>query len=877
MNNKKLARFLSINANSVIYRLKIAFAFFFLVPVIGFFYFALEYGLLEKKEVVYYVLAFLVFSLLGFTIVRQIMQGIEKVARTMTEEVAERSDQDAMGRDELEEIADSFKTLNRQLVQTGDSLKTRMNELEALGDLHHLSSALMDKKTLLTRSLKRSMQVTHASGGAVFMLENRDQTPLLVCQSIVGEGFLIDKGKSTPLSAHPARKAIENGDAMFVVRSEDATWETLFSDEVRHMIAIPFARSNGFLKVAVLCKTGDEPWSDDIRGFLLPFFSMVGTALEVGELELSKKDREEDLKTVLAIIKTINSGLTEKEMLFAIADKLNDVIPHHWIGLALVDEESYELKLVHTFKKTTPKIPVGLVLPSDRSLFQMAMRSRDIINLEDVTQGPKFVERIILEKLGMNSCLLSALTYKGQPIGTICLAHTEKKAFQKKHGRVLNMISEEMSLAIEQARLFKKTQTKTGELELLNRVGKALTSSTFNMQKVLTYTVEMISGLTNVEAGSLLLLEGDELIFRVALGKAGESVKSIRIKLGQGIAGWVAATGEPMMVKDVKEDPHFFSGMDDKTGFKTRNLLCVPMIIGGRNVGVIELINKVTGTFNEEDLRILKAVASSAAIALENSRLYSESIKVAKRERLIRNIFQKYVPEEVSQEILERGERDLISLGEKRMVTLLNADIRGYSHMAKKVKAEDVVGVLNYFFMTMGTIVLKNKGILDKYLGDGFLAIFGAPVMTRNPALNATLAAIEIVEKMEKVNDYAQKRCGVPLKVGVSINTGEAIIGNVGFEKKMEYTAIGDVVNDTFRLQELTRDKPNSTLISSSTYEKVEPFVEANALGVKVLGKNEAEMEVYEITGKKEMHDLEYVMYQAKLKEQEDVKEGSTK
>jgi adenylate cyclase len=321
------------------------------------------------------------------------------------------------------------------------------------------------------------------------------------------------------------------------------------------------------------------------------------------------------------------------------------------------------------------------------------------------------------------------------------------------------------------------------------------------------------------------------------------------------------------MVRDVEKDPHFLSTVDDDTGFKTRNLLCVPMIINGRTIGVIELLNKTTGTFNEEDLNILKSVASSAAIALENSRLYTDSTNMAKKERLIRNIFQKYVPEEVTNEILGLGERDLITVGEKRPVTLLNVDIRGYSRMSKTAPAEEVVEVLNYFFMAMGKKVLKHKGILDKYLGDGLLAIFGAPVATRNPALDAVLAALEMTETMITVSKFSEERCGLSLKIGVSINTGDAIVGNIGFEKKMDYTAIGDVVNDTFRLQDLTREKPDSILVSNSTYRKIEPFVEARSLGIRALGNAESEMEVYEITGKKEMSDIEYLMHQEKLRD----------
>ena len=253
--------------------------------------------------------------------------------------------------------------------------------------------------------------------------------------------------------------------------------------------------------------------------------------------------------------------------------------------------------------------------------------------------------------------------------------------------------------------------------------------------------------------------------------------------------------------------------------------------------------------FRQSELKLLKSLASASAVAFENSRLYSESVQMAKKERYVRNIFQKYVPEAVANKILDRGDRDLITLGEKRLVTLLNVDMRGYSRMSKKLQSEDVVAVLNYFFMTMGTAILKHNGILDKFLGDGILAVFGAPVESENTSLDAILAALEMREEVEKVNAFARENYGVSLAMGVSINTGEAIVGNIGFDKKMEYTVIGGVVNDTFRIQDFTREKPNSILISKSTHKKIKSVISTRSLGVKTLGANESRMEVFEVMG----------------------------
>lgn len=877
MNKSSLSRFFSLGANSIFYRLKLSFAFFFLTPLIVFFLLGLQYNIIESQESYYYILAILVFSLFGYVIVRQIVQGVDRVAKTMEQQMTERLGIPIASGDEIERIETTFKTVSTRLEQSNQSLQRRMTEIEALRELNQTSFSHFDRQSLLNRALERALEVTQSAGGALFELERRGPNAFLVCRSVCGEHIVIAENDAVPLAKLPVRQALEKATVTLMPRSESNGWQGVLSDSDPEcqIAVVPVTEEMGFSGVAVLIKTGPDRWAEDNLNFLTSLFGVMARSLKIQALGRQEQETAEDLKTVLYILQMINSGLTEKEMLLAIAKKLREVIPHHWAGLALVEEGIGGLKLAYSIPKPSASLPLGSVLPEQNSLLCTALRARSVLNVEDLSEQPDYVERVLWEELELKSCLMAGLHFKGQSIGVVCLSHVEKNAFRIAHERIFSMITEGLSLALNQSRLLQQAREKTGELEVLNRIGRALTSSTFNMERVLTYTLEIISGLINVEAGSLLLLEGDELVFKVAIGKAGESLKGLRIKLGQGVVGWVAATGESMVVRDASENPHFYHGVDERTGFKTRNLLCIPMIVGGRTIGTIELINKVKGTFSDEDLRVLKSVATSAAIAIENSQLYSSSINMAKRERLIRTIFQKYVPEEVASEILGREEGDLITLGNRRLVTLLNVDIRGYSLMSKQASAETVVSILNYFFMRMGTIVLKHKGILDKYLGDGLLAIFGAPVATRNPALDATLAAIEMVEAMELVDKFAQEKCGIPLHMGVSINTGEAIVGNVGFEKKMDFTAIGEVVNDTFRLQKLTREKPNSILVSQSTFEKIEPFVQARSAGVKVLGANEGQMAVYEITGKKEMSDTEYLLYQAKITEKQQLAKGA--
>jgi len=258
----------------------------------------------------------------------------------------------------------------------------------------------------------------------------------------------------------------------------------------------------------------------------------------------------------------------------------------------------------------------------------------------------------------------------------------------------------------------------------------------------------------------------------------------------------------------------------------------------------------VSAIFVNSELNLLKSIAASAAVAIENSNLYAESIIMAQKEGDLRRKFQKYVPEMVVEEILGRDINDIIHMVEPRHLTLLNVDIRGYSKMSKIIKPENIVVAINIFFKIMGKIVLKHKGTIDKYLGDGLLAIFGAPLETPHPEMDATLAAMEMVSSLSEVNQCIQEY-GVPINIGVSIHTGVAIAGNIGFENKMEYTVIGDMVNDTFRLQDITKEKMNSIMISNAVYEKVAPYILVRPLGERQLGEKENQMKVFEVTGRK--------------------------
>jgi class 3 adenylate cyclase/putative methionine-R-sulfoxide reductase with GAF domain len=418
-------------------------------------------------------------------------------------------------------------------------------------------------------------------------------------------------------------------------------------------------------------------------------------------------------------------------------------------------------------------------------------------------------------------------------------------------------LSQLLALAIEKDRLSTSVIKRDQEMESIKQIGSLLAASTFDMEKVLNHTMDMIQTIINVEAGSLLLLDKDELAFRVAFNIRKDIninlLPTLRLKLGQGIAGYSAARGEPVIVRNAGESRQFYPEIDRMIGFETRSVLCVPLISMGKVIGVIEVINKLDGEFNDNDLHLLQSIATSLSIALENSRLYQETLSMAANERDIRSMFQKFVPKEIVDKIVHDVSEEKLEIDELKTLTLMNIDIRGFSVLAKELGPQKTVSILNYFFTAMGEIVFEHHGIVDKYLGDGFLALFGAPVSNIYDADNAVTAALEMKNALAAINEHFSNEIEVPLSIGISIHTGEAVVGNIGFEKKMDYTVIGDSVNVVFKLQDLTKFAPNSVLMSEKTLRAMMKLrLDIREMGMYHAGEALGELKIYELLGIKD-------------------------
>jgi len=209
----------------------------------------------------------------------------------------------------------------------------------------------------------------------------------------------------------------------------------------------------------------------------------------------------------------------------------------------------------------------------------------------------------------------------------------------------------------------------------------------------------------------------------------------------------------------------------------------------------------------------------------------------ARQRKWVSSVLGKYVSDEVAKQILEKGEEALNLKGKKKTVTILFSDVRGFTSMSEKMEPEEVVSILNRYLSRMTDIVFENKGTLDKYVGDEIMATYNVPLDLEDHAIHAVKTAIE----MQK----AARNIGKELKYGIGINTGEAIVGNIGSKKRLDYTVIGDSVNLAARL--CGKAEPDQILISESTYKLIKGIIEARSIGeIQVKGK-EKPIRVYEV------------------------------
>jgi len=356
---------------------------------------------------------------------------------------------------------------------------------------------------------------------------------------------------------------------------------------------------------------------------------------DLEQAQQNLKQRVNELTVLFGVSKSVTSQLDLDKVLQRVVEAATFITRAEEGALWLSEPDTGELFLradrglgqerAQLLHLTTQDSSVGDVLNSSRPARRFAGAGADGIEIK-----PGYV---------VQALLAVPLVIKGQSIGVLSVANrVQSHAFDPNNEAMLGALADYTAIAIENVRAYQATDLaltqRVEELSYLYQITRTVTS-TLDQEKVFDRVAARIGEMFQVEAGSLLLLDEDaqELVFVTTWLGSEEPLRGLRLKLGQGIAGQVALLREPAIVNDAYNDSRFYSEVDQSTGFVTRSILCVPLLVKERCIGVVELLNKVGGSFTDEDVERLSNVARPVAIALENARLYGESQKLHEAQR----------------------------------------------------------------------------------------------------------------------------------------------------------------------------------------------------------------------------------------------------
>jgi class 3 adenylate cyclase len=225
---------------------------------------------------------------------------------------------------------------------------------------------------------------------------------------------------------------------------------------------------------------------------------------------------------------------------------------------------------------------------------------------------------------------------------------------------------------------------------------------------------------------------------------------------------------------------------------------------------------------------------------------FNQMISGLKERDFVKDTFSRYVSKQVADEILENPSH-IVPGGKNLEVTVLFSDVRGFTTFAESRPPEEVISHLNEYLSAMVDVIFKYEGTLDKFIGDAVMAVFGSPIAHDDDPMRAVKTALEMQSRLMELNSRWAQQGKETLEIGIGVNTGEVIAGNIGDIRRLEYTVIGDNVNLASRIEGLTKEYHCPIIISDSTYAKVKDKVSVKNIGhVPVKGKSQ-EVEIYEL------------------------------
>jgi adenylate cyclase len=465
----------------------------------------------------------------------------------------------------------------------------------------------------------------------------------------------------------------------------------------------------------------------------------------------------------------------------------------------------------------------------------------NLISESEVGAGDKIlVGSVQLDVKAMPSVDFSGESMFDNPSGTVIRRISD---FNSEFGLDLSEVQQAAVVrhpSDSNLRIQEPSVTREKIFQVLVQVARALLESD-DLQSLLNTVMEMIFKYLPVERGLILLFDDDGNPVP-KLTKFIEGADAQDIPISRTILKMVAEQQVALMTSNALEDARLLGGKSIAI-HGIRSAMCVPLWNRNRVIGAVQVDSPIhIGRFTEEDLDLITALANFAAVAVERAQL-SEKIE---QERKIRSKMERYhspaVIDEIVKGVVAADETDIRTAD----VSILFADISGFTTVSETKKPEEVAEFLSNFFSAAVDAIFAYGGTLDKFIGDAVMAFFGAPIVQDDHADRAIMAGLMMMDRIEQWNLERVKEGLPPVRIRVGINSGPAVVGNVGTEKRVDYTVLGSSVNIASRLESGVA-KPGQLVISKNTLDRVVGSFNTESLGEFALKGLQQKMPVYEV------------------------------
>ncbi|MFC2092114.1 adenylate/guanylate cyclase domain-containing protein [Elusimicrobiota bacterium] len=404
---------------------------------------------------------------------------------------------------------------------------------------------------------------------------------------------------------------------------------------------------------------------------------------------------------------------------------------------------------------------------------------------------------------------------------------------------ITGMVREEISRIYDESGSGKDSSLVNKNLNLIYTVSN-LHRKVHKLDELQDKICDIIFRIMGVERAVLFLKENDNFIPKAVRTDSDSPVQAKDIKISNTILEQTVLNKAGVITGDAARDRRF-DGSKSIIAQQINSAMCVPLIINGNIEGAIYVDNsRCLDVFSETDLKTLVSIACASAVAIENFIL----IDKVKSETLTREKFQRYLSPDVAEQIVQ-GNKNVELGGTRKNVTVLFADIRNFTELSEKTPPAETVNIINDLFSILTDKVFEFGGMLDKFIGDALMAIFGAPIEYEDHAYRAVESSIAMQKEVLRFNSKRTSLGKNALNIGIGIDTGECIIGNMGSPKRMNYTAIGSTVNTASRIVSIC---PGGDIyINNTTFTVIENMIETKKIKpISVKGKTD-KLTIYSI------------------------------